>query len=942
MSYVALDLETTGLDPETDEIIEVAAVRFDASGVIDTYQSLVNPDRKLEYRIALLTGIAADELERAPHFASIAGEVAAFIGLDPVVGQNPTFDTGFLARKGVQVFGPTYDTFELASLLLPGLRQHTLGAIADHLGIEFTGRHRAMADADAARQVFAALRERLAASPADVLAEAARIAAASDWPLRRLFAEVAAERPRRPGDGEREGIVHGFVKAPPPQEEAMSPSTRPVPVPPDEAVALIVSGAARQSIEEFEERPEQASMTRAVAEAIAEGDRLIVEAGTGVGKSLAYLVPAALSTMRNSTRAVVSTNTINLQDQLLRQDIPIVRRILAGAGIDGDDLRVAQVKGRRNYLCLLRWASAGRSGTMSADEARVLVRLLFWLGYTDTGDRAELNLRREEDGPWSRLSAQEGGCLAAQCPYVRDGSCFLHRARKRAESAHLVVVNHALLLSDVRAAGNVLPQYQHLIVDEAHHLEDEATSQFGFAASESDLMSWLDRLYTRVSRDREGGFVATIFTAIRASQQAVGPAPQLQAMARDLMTAVTRARDRVPLFFRALLEFGQQHASGRGDYDERIMINRAMRVQPDWADIESNWFEVDEMLAQVNGVVDDLQAALLQATSTDVLDRDAAVAEASELYDGGEQLRAGLSRIIGQDDREAICWLTMPRRDASPSLASAPLSVSETLRASLFGSKDSVVLTSATLSTDGNFDYIKGRLGIEDARELLLGSPFDYQRSTLILAPSDMPEPNQQGYLAAVQAALIDLVRASEGRALVLFTSHSALRAAYQGIKRQLEEQEILVLGQGIDGTPRQLLATLRDSHRTVLLGASSFWEGVDVTGEALSLLVIARLPFSVPSDPVFQARSELFEAPFEQYAVPQAILRFKQGFGRLIRRKTDRGVMVVLDRRLLSKRYGPSFIRSLPACELREVPLRGLAGEVSDWLRRPDAAVRA
>jgi predicted DnaQ family exonuclease/DinG family helicase len=941
MSYVALDLETTGLDPDADEIIEVAAVRFDANGVIDTYQSLVNPDRKLEYRIALLTGIAAEDLERAPHFASIAGDVAAFIGLDPVVGQNPTFDTGFLARKGVHVLGPTYDTYELASLLLPELRQHTLGAIADHLSIEFTGRHRAMADADAARQVFAALRERLAASPPDVLAEAARISAASPWPLKHLFAEVAAERPRRPGDGERDGVVHGFVKTPPPQAEPMSPSTRPVPVPPESAAALIASGAARDSIDEFEERPEQASMTRAVAEAIAEGDRLIVEAGTGVGKALAYLVPAALSTMRNSTRAIISTNTINLQDQLMRQDIPVMRRILAGAGIDGDDLQVAQLKGRRNYLCLLRWASAGRTGTIGADEAHVLVRLLFWLGHTDTGDRAELNLRREEDAPWARLSAQEGGCLAAQCLYVRDGSCFLYRARKRAESAHLVVVNHALLLSDVRAAGNVLPPYQHLIVDEAHHLEDEATSQFGFAASESDLMSWLDRLFTRVARDREGGFVATIFTATRASQQAVGPAPQLQALARDLMPAVTRARDRAPLFFRALLEFGQQHSAGRNDYDERIMINRAMRVQPDWSDVEANWFEVDEILAQVMGLVDDLQAALLQAATLDIVDRDAAVAEASELYDEGEQLRTGLSRIIGRDDREAICWLTMPRRDASPSLASAPLSVSETLRAALFGSKDSVVLTSATLTTDGNFDYIKGRLGIEDARELLLGSPFDYPNSTLILAPTDMPEPNQQAYLGAVQAALIDLVRASDGRALVLFTSHSALRAAYQGIKRQLEEQQILVLGQGIDGTPRQLLATLRDSHRTVLLGASSFWEGVDVTGEALSLLVIARLPFSVPSDPVFQARSDLFEAPFEQYAVPQAILRFKQGFGRLIRRKTDRGVMVVLDRRLLSKRYGPSFVRSLPDCELREVPLRGLASEVSDWLGRPQAAVK-
>jgi DNA polymerase-3 subunit epsilon/ATP-dependent DNA helicase DinG len=943
MPYVSVDLETTGLDPERDEIIEVAAIRFDTSGPIATYHSLVNPERKLEYRIALLTGINADELESAPHFGSIAGEIEQFIGLDPVVGQNPTFDTGFLARKGVQVFGPTYDTFELASLLLPDLRQHSLGAIADHLKIDFETRHRAGADAEAAMRVFLALRERLAASPRDLLAEADRISAASSWTLRHLFREVAAEHPRRPGDSEHEGMVHGFVKAPARIEEATAPSTRRVTVAPDEPASLIASVAARAALEGFEDRPEQSSMARAVAEAIAEGDQLIVEAGTGVGKSLAYLIPTALHAVRNNSRAVISTNTINLQEQIIGQDVPIARRLLAAAGVGPDDLRVTQLKGRRNYLCLLRWASATKAASLGPEEARVLVRLLFWLAHTTTGDRAELNLRREEDPAWGRVSAQDGGCIAMQCEYVRDGSCFLWRAKKRAEAAHLVVVNHALLLSDVRTGGNVLPQYDNLVVDEAHHLEDEATSQFGFAASEADVAAWLDRLHTRLARDREGGLVATIFTATRVSRQAIGPAPQLQALARALMQAVTRARDRVPPFFRLLLEFGQQHASGRNDYDERIMINRAMRVQPAWSDVEVAWFETEELLASVLGVVEELHEALTQADPADVLDCDTVTAEAGELYDAGEQLRAGLTHIIGKDERDTVCWLTMPRRDAAaPTLASAPLSVAETLRAGLFGAKESVVLTSATLSTDGNFDYIKGRLGFDDSRELLLGSPFDYRRSTMILAPSDMPEPDQHGYLAAVQQAIVELVRASEGRALVLFTSHAGLRAAYNGIKRPLEEHEILVLGQGIDGTPRQLLTTLRENHRTVILGAASFWEGVDVTGEALSLLVMARLPFSVPSDPVFQARSDLFDQPFEQYALPQAILRFKQGFGRLIRRKTDRGVMVVLDRRLRSKRYGDSFLRSLPPCDLREPPLRDLGGEVSAWLARPDAVAPA
>jgi DNA polymerase-3 subunit epsilon/ATP-dependent DNA helicase DinG len=937
MQYVSVDLETTGLDIETDEIIEVAAIRFDASGVIDRYQSFVNPDRPLDYRIFRLTGIDERDLRAAPHFGSIALEIEEFVGLDPIVGQNPTFDTTFLARKGVQLFGPTFDTFELAGLLLPGLRQHSLAAIAEHLGVDFPVRHRAMPDAEAAMRVFLALRERLAASPPDLLAEAERLSALSDWTMRHLIRDIAQDHPRRPGDGEREGIVHGFVKAPSPPPEIGPPAKTNVGVPGEESVRVITSPVARESLVEYEERREQTVMARAVGEAIREGEQLIVEAGTGVGKSLAYLVPSLLHAARNNARTVVSTNTINLQEQLTGQDIPIARRLLTAAGVDPESLHMAQLKGRANYLCLLRWSSMLRVGSLDADEARVLVQLLFWLGHTDSGDRAELNLRREEEHVWRRVSAADGGCLQMQCAYVRDGSCFLLRARRRAEASHLLVVNHALLLSDLATGGNVLPEYRHLVVDEAHHLEEEATRQFGFSASEANLLDWLEALFTRVGRDREGGLVSTLYTTARASHGAISVAPQLQNIARTLSQTVTRARDAVPAFWRAIQEFGINHAANRNDYDERIGLTRGIRVQPDWADIEASWFATEERLAAVCGVLDEILVMLENANPSDLHDRDAVIAETADLLEDGQRLRSGLTRIINKDERDTVCWLTLGRRDDSPALSSAPLSVAETLRAALFEPKDSVVLTSATLSTEDHFEYMKGRLGLEHARELLLGSPFDYKTSTLILAPSDMPEPDQHGYLAATQTALIEMVRATEGRALALFTSHSGLRAAYGGIKKQLEEHGILVLGQGLDGSPRQLLAALRENERTFVLGAASFWEGVDVVGEALSLLVIARLPFAVPSDPVYQARSELFDHPFEQYALPQAILRFKQGFGRLIRRKTDRGVMVCLDRRLRSRQYGDAILRSLPACEIRDVPLRDLPAEVTGWLARPD-----
>jgi len=264
----------------------------------------------------------------------------------------------------------------------------------------------------------------------------------------------------------------------------------------------------------------------------------------------------------------------------------------------------------------------------------------------------------------------------------------------------------------------------------------------------------------------------------------------------------------------------------------------------------------------------------------------------------------------------------------------APLDVAEILRHQLFEAKESVVLTSATLSAGGSFDFLRQRIGLDAPAELLLGSPFDYERATLLALPTDLPEPNDAEYAFAAGELLTDACRASQGRALVLFTSYGALNAAYAQIKGPLEGEGILVLAHGTDGSPRQLLSALRENPRTVILGTASFWEGVDVAGEALSLLVIARLPFAVPTDPIYEARSALYDDPFEEYAVPQAVLRFRQGFGRLIRSKTDRGALIVLDRRIRSRKYGEIFLRSLPRCTVREMPVREVAGAVGAWLQ--------
>jgi predicted DnaQ family exonuclease/DinG family helicase len=921
-TYVALDLETTGLEPSSDAIIEVGAVKFDPKGTVqETFSTLVNPGRPVPYRIQMLTGIAPEEVAEAPPMDAVAPRLQQFIADQPIVGQNILgFDLRFLAAAGLSHGSVIYDTHELAVLLLPLLGEYSLSALTRHFDIAMPSHHRALADAQAAREVFLALRSHAAGLPPSILAEAARLAAASHWPWRPFFAEVLNEAAPAPARTRR-------------AVEPLLPHERRRPVEPSEVLGLLQSLRERPDIlPQFEERPEQGAMAQAVTEDLNDGQQLIVEAGTGIGKSLAYLLSAACYALRNNARVVVSTATINLQEQLTTKDIPAVQRLLEGWPSDGRPLAATQLKGRRNYLCLRRHLAARQSSSLSDEEARFLLRLLLWLPQTESGDRAELRLSPNEEMLWYRFSAQNENCLSSSCPFVLDGSCFLVRARQRAEAAHLVVVNHALLLSDVAVGGRVIPTYDNLIVDEGQHLEDEATRQLGFEAREADLLSYLDRLHRREGRERGSGLAAGIRQSVRGLAMPLGPGSHLTGLAAAVGEEVERARPRLGQFSEAARIFLRQHAEESGNYEQRLLLTRAIRVQPDWVTVELAWENLRLALAAVEDVLAHLHTALGDAEGLGLLNYESLLSETAALLQTGEQLRQGIAAVIEREDPQRIQWLA-EGGPAGIAVASAPLDVAPLLQEHLYAEKNSVVLTSATLASQGSFAYIRQRLGLEEARELLLGSPFDYQRAALILLPKDTPEPGARDYQDVTHHALYELCRASQGRALVLFTSHTSLRSAHAAIREPLGQGGIAVLGQGIDGAPQQVLDALRRNPRSVILGTASFWEGVDVVGEALSLLVMARLPFSVPSEPVFAARSALFEEPFTQYALPQAVLRFKQGFGRLIRTKTDRGVVVVLDRRIKSKRYGQAFLDSLPACRVEEAPPAELPALAAAWL---------
>jgi len=939
-TYVALDLETTGLDLENDEIIEVGAVRFNADGVIDSFQTLTNPGRLISPPVVELTGITDEAVRSAPAIWSVAPALEEFLGDSPVVGQNVLgFDIQFLRRAGVRHSESVYDTHLLAEMLLPGLADYGLAALCERFGIAQEVRHRAVADAEAARMLFLALRERCAALAPEVLGQVDQWLALTTWPSRRFFREISEVAVVRAS-----GTL-GSHRQPTHPPEPISPKGKPLAVTEEFVLSALRSAADHPEVfPAFDRRPEQETMTAAVIGALNAEGRLMVEAGTGTGKSLAYLIPAACHAVANGDRVVVSTATINLQEQLLKKDIPGVQRLLdcqeQGTGTwnqDGrrheeqgarrqkpDKVRACQLKGRRNYLCLKRFDALRSVGVMSDEEAMLAARIVIWLSQTETGDRAELRLSQGEEAVWRRLSADGADCTSSNSPYVVEGSCFLQKARRKAEASHIVVVNHSLLLSDTASGGRVLPPYTRLVVDEAHHLEDEATRQFGFSSGERAVSELLERCESLPGQTQAG---------LRTLESALGPHSKLTGVATELSRRSGVSRQPVRDCFGALAAFMQQHTIEGFEREQRLLINRAMRVQPDWPEIEIAWENLRLALNQVTAGLKQLEQSLSAPGAAEMLNYELIRAEADSLLQEMQVTALGLADALEKDDPQRIVWLERERSDGSLVLSSVPLAVAGLLEEHLYKGLSTLVLTGATLQAEGSFSYLQERLGLADADTLALGSPFDYRRAALALVPRDMPEPEWPGYMESLAQAVADLVRASQGRALVLFTSHASLGVTHQLVGEMLRGEAIQVLGQGIDGSARQLVRALQSNPKTVLLGTASFWEGVDIPGDALSLLIIPRLPFSVPSDPVFAARSALYDQPFEQYALPQAVLRFKQGCGRLIRTKTDRGVLVILDRRIASRKYGAAFLGSLPDCRVLEALVREMGGLVEQWL---------
>lgn len=624
------------------------------------------------------------------------------------------------------------------------------------------------------------------------------------------------------------------------------------------------NGLLAQCLPKFEPRSGQLRMAEAVASILDGGGReaagqariLMVEAETGIGKTLAYLIPAVVS----GQRLVVSTATINLQDQILNKEIPLIARLL------NLEIKAICVKGRQNYLCHYRWFQYLGSPRLSLVDTTECKKIDQWLNLTASGDRAELAWLPDRSPLWAKISAQSHQCLGSECP--ESSLCFVNQLRRKAGSARLLITNHHLFFSDLSLKqagyGEILPRYEGVIFDEAHHLESVATAFFGISFSQYQLLD----LLADIDRQAEADLAAS--------------------QAERLGSAVRGLRQRLDRFVALFpLERGRYH------------LDPLIEKSAQWQE------EVESLRAGLDRLGEDISDLGVVSEGWHVLEK-----RAVEL--GANLIAIALPETHTGNDRN-VRWYE--RRERAVGISSTPINIADHLKKSLYPSVASCILTSATLTTGGDFTYIRERLGLDDRTETMqLNSPFDYSGRTLLYVPENgFPEPAERSFSERVCARVYDILQISRGRALVLFTSFKGMDSMADFLRDHLS-YPVLVQG---SSSRHALLERFREETNSVLLAVASFWEGVDVPGESLSCVIIDKLPFEVPSDPVIQARVEAVSAaggnPFFEFQIPRAVLSLRQGVGRLMRASSDRGLIAIMDVRLFSKGYGRVFMASLP-----------------------------
>lgn len=890
--YICLDIETTDLSPEFGEILEIAVIKFKGDKIIDEFQTLINPKIEIPKIVKAVTGITDEMVKNAPLLSQVQDNLRDFVNDLPIVGHNIAFDLGFLKAKGVDLLNKTYDTWKLATILLPSLGSHSLESLAGFLKVKNLQSHRAMGDVLACYELFLYLMAKINELDIKILKDIKILLAKHNWTLKDLFLEKLKVKNQKSKAASKKSKVllrttNGII--------------------PDFDLNRLEKMFSRQGqltrvFKNFEFRPNQVEMMKRVSESLLGDQHLVCEAGPGVGKSLAYLLPAVFFAKAKSEKVVISTYTLNLQDQLFCHDIPIVREAV------NFNFKAKKLVGRENYLCLRKFNELKNKEKLFEEELTVIIKILLWMPETSEGILNELALNFNENKIKRNLTCQSKFCLKRKCLNFRN--CFYVRAKQAASEADLVIVNHALLAANFEELN-----FKHLIVDEAHHLEDSLTSQLTKFVSNENIDEYFIKIKTILNKISKTDKISKIENS-------------------EILPNLEKLRNHVDLFFGLLSIFIKN--IGQADFYQgrlKLLLNDRVRNFGEWWKITGS---INNLVLQFE-ILNKNLARLLEHLRLNYSSKEEKWREIffdlECLILENQEIRDNLKEIIINPLSNGIYWLTY--REDKINLLSTPLSVSSYLQENFFAVLKTVILTSATLTTDQGFDYFSDKLGLDERfNKIQIPSHYEYEKQALIILPTDFPFASKPDFSNKTSEVLIDIAKKIKGKTLALFTSYAGIRNVYKKIAYELKKQGIKVLAQGVTGGKMKLLEAFKKEDKTILLGTASFWEGVDVPGENLSCLVMVKLPFEVPSEPIFEARkSQYGQDGFEEYYLPRTILSFKQGFGRLIRSKADKGVCVMLDLRLENMNYGLKFMQALPRAKVKHVEIGEIGNEVKKFL---------
>ncbi len=820
-SFVAIDLETTGLDPKLETIIEVGLILFEKGKIKEKFTKTVNPRKTVSDNVLMLTGIKQDELYRSPTLDKIIPDIESFIKNKPLVGHNIAFDISFLERN-LTIKNVTYDTFNLSRIYLPFVSSHSLSSVVEYFEIPYENAHRASYDAEMAGKIFLQIFKLMSNLNPELLKQ--QLDVITDKYNEKELIKKALEISLRKGVN-RESY----------------PSPVPVNFSENRGKG---SGKNYSAIKEYfdnenlEERNSQLTMAELVQSSLVNGEFLLVESSAGTGKSLAYLVPSILISREEEKPIYISSYTKNLQQQLFNQDIPFAEEI-TGCGVN----TVLQ-KGRTNYLCLQKIKEIPQGL-----DPISLCSLLFWSFLTRTGDLSEISYVFREIN--KGLVSMDESCKKELCPHYQD--CFFYNMKKRLKDADLILVNHALFFTANLNVSNV-------IFDEAHELESAATSGFSTSVSFGEIQSVLNNISHDIKNTK----------ILKKIKSTIGQAKE--------------SFEKIANKFLALNDYRE------GIYkDEEVSTLRSLQES------------LEEILSMLSSVEPENQT------------------EKEKL----KEIIRNMRIIIEQEEDDKVFYYKIPHRQrlSSIELIAAPLDLAPYLEESLYPNLDSFVMTSATLTVGESFDFIKNILGLnsfgERLKEVSLPETYKFKEQALTIIPAYIPDPGDANFIDQVSRFITDVILPEEKGTLVLFMSYKHMKGVYQQVYSDFESLGRELLIQGFGKSRKKLLTLFKENPTSVLFGTGSFWQGIDVPGKALEIVVIEKLPFPNPSEPLVGAKSAYFERKglggFNYYILPLSVLRLKQGFGRLIRSTKDMGAVLILDTRVLNKSYGYVFLESLP-----------------------------